>query len=140
MLGALVIWQVSRHHFAATSDGNVKQAALCTSPAIRRTGDNLIAEIVGTFVLLYCVLNIVLPSMGLGALDVLPVGLQMLGMGGTTGYAINPARDFGLCLVHALLPIPGKRDSDWGYVLVPVAGSIAGGVAAAWLYGLQIAY
>jgi len=141
MMGAFLVWLVYRNHFAATTDGNLKLAAFCTSPAIRNTKGNLVSEVVGTFVLVYCVLNIASPSMGLGALDALPVALLVMGigvsLGGTTGYAINPARDFGPRLMHALLPIPGKRDSDWGYALVPVVGSIAGGVLAALVYGLQ---
>lgn len=94
--------------------------------------------------LVYCVLNIASPKMGLGALDALPVALLVMSigvsLGGTTGYAINPARDLGPRLMHALLPIPGKRDSDWGYALVPVVGSICGGVLAALVYGLQMAH
>lgn len=144
MMGAFLVWLVYRNHFAETSDGNLKLAAFCTAPAIRNTFGNVVSEVVGTFVLVYCVLNIASPKMGLGALDALPVALLVMSigvsLGGTTGYAINPARDLGPRLMHALLPIPGKRDSDWGYALVPVVGSITGGVLAALVYGLQMAH
>lgn len=144
MMGAFLVWLVYRNHFEQTSDGNLKLAAFCTAPAIRNTFGNLVSEIVGTFVLVFCVLNIASPKMGLGALDALPVALLVMSigvsLGGTTGYAINPARDLGPRLMHALLPIPGKRDSDWGYAFVPVVGSVSGGVLAALVYGLQMAH
>ena len=141
MMGAFLVWLVYRNHFAATTDGNLQLSAFCTAPAIRDIKGNLISEVVGTFVLVYCVLNIASPTMGLGALDALPVALLVMAigvsLGGTTGYAINPARDLGPRLMHALLPIPGKRDSDWASAWVPVAGSFGGGVLAALLYSLQ---
>jgi glycerol uptake facilitator protein len=93
---------------------------------------------VGTFVLAFAALSISSPTGGLGSLDALPVALVVLAiglsLGGTTGYAINPARDLGPRLMHALLPIPGKRDSDWAYAWIPVAGPIAGAAVAALLY------
>ena len=96
--------------------------------------DNLLAEIIGTFVLILGVLYIASPSNSLGALDALPVGLLVLGiglsLGGPTGYAINPARDLGPRIMHALLPIPGKRNSDWSYSWVPVLGPIIGSLLA----------
>ena len=110
---------------------------------IRRTSSNFLSEVVGTFVLVFGVLYLAAPNVagvdgaagGLGALDALPVGLLVLAiglsLGGTTGYAINPARDLSPRLMHALLPIPGKRDSDWGYAWVPVAGPLLGGMLAA---------
>jgi glycerol uptake facilitator protein len=144
--GALVLLHY-RLHFAATPDLDGKLAVFATGPAIRSTGDNFVSEAIGTFVLVFAVLYLAAPSIagpdgtvgGLGALDALPVGLVVLviglALGGTTGYAINPARDLGPRLVHALLPIPGgKRDSDWSYSWIPVVGPIVGGVLAALCY------
>lgn len=145
-LGAFLVWLHYRPHFAATEDADGKLAVFCTGPAIRSTGANFISEVIGTFVLVFGVLYLATPSVagpggtegGLGALDALPVGLLVfaigLSLGGTTGYAINPARDLSPRLMHALLPIPGKRDSDWGYAWIPVAGPIVGAVLAALLY------
>ena len=94
----------------------------------------------GTFVLVFGVLYMVTPEIGLGSLDALPVGLLVLAiglsLGGTTGYAINPARDLGPRIVHALLPISGKGDNDWGYSWIPVAGPIIGAILAALIYGV----
>ncbi len=145
-LGAVLVWLHYRLHFAATEDADAKLAVFCTGPAIRSTGTNFLSEVIGTFVLVFGVLYLAAPNVagmdgaqgGLGALDALPVGLLVLAiglsLGGTTGYAINPARDLSPRLMHALLPIPGKRDSDWGYAWIPVAGPLAGGVLAALLY------
>ena len=95
---------------------------------------------IGTFALVFAVLYMTSADVGLGALDALPVGLVVLAiglsLGGTTGYAINPARDLAPRIMHALLPIPGKRDSDWGYAWIPVVGPVAGGVLAAVAYSL----
>lgn len=140
MAGAALVWLHYRPHFAVTDDAGAKLAVFCTGPAIRETGANLISEVVGTFVLVLAVLFMAAPDTGLGALSALPVALVVLGiglaLGGTTGYAINPARDLGPRLVHFLLPIPAKRDSDWGYAWVPVVGPLLGGVLAAVVYGL----
>lgn len=134
-LGAAVVFLVYRTHFAVTEDKEAKLAVFCTGPAIRSAVDNFLAELVGTFVLVLVVLKMARPQIGLGALDALPVGLLVLAiglsLGGTTGYAINPARDLGPRVVHALLPIPGKRDSDWAYAWIPVAGPMAGALLAA---------
>ncbi|MCF2134530.1 MULTISPECIES: MIP/aquaporin family protein [Mycetohabitans] len=135
MFGAFVVWLVYRKHFETTDGPDTKLAVFCTGPAIRNTLGNLTSEIVATFVLVYAVLHMAAPSVGLGAINALPVALVVLGigvsLGGTTGYAMNPARDLSPRIMHALLPIPGKRDSDWGYAWVPVAGSLIGGVLAA---------
>ncbi|MES1159266.1 MAG: MIP/aquaporin family protein [Bacteroidota bacterium] len=140
MTGSLIAWLAYRPHFGVTSDADGKLAVFCTGPAIRSTGDNLLAEIIGTFVLILGVLFIASPSASLGALDALPVGLLVLGiglsLGGTTGYAINPARDLGPRIMHALLPIPGKRDSDWGYAWIPVFGPLLGSLLAALVFKL----
>jgi glycerol uptake facilitator protein len=139
MIGTTLVWAVYYDHFARTDNQDLKLAVFCTGPAIRNTPVNLIGEIVGTFVLVFAVLFLAVAVFGLGALDALPVGLLVLAiglsLGGTTGYAINPARDLGPRIMHALLPMPGgKRDSDWGYAWIPVAGSLIGGVLAALAY------
>ena len=143
MTGAFLVWVMYRKHFELTADGDTKLAVFCTGPAIRNISGNLISEIIGTFVLVFAVLHMASPKFGLGALDALPVALLVLGigvsLGGTTGYAINPARDLGPRIMHALLPIPGKRDSDWSYAFIPVAGSITGGILAALVFGLELA-
>lgn len=138
-LGAVLVWLHYHPHFAATEDKDLKLAVFCTAPAIRNTPFNFISEVIGTFVLVFGVLYLAVPEVGLGALDALPVGLLVLviglALGGTTGYAINPARDLSPRIVHALLPIPGgKRDSDWGYAWIPVAAPIVGGLIAAFVY------
>lgn len=137
--GAFLVWLHYRDHFGATEDRDAKLAVFCTGPAIRNTFSNFVSETIGTFVLVLGVLYLVAPETGLGALDALPVGLLVLTiglcLGGTTGYAINPARDLSPRLMHALLPIPGgKRDSDWSYAWIPVAGPIVGGILAALLF------
>ncbi|MHA4807909.1 MIP/aquaporin family protein [Flavitalea flava] len=140
MAGSLLAWLSYRLHFAATDDAEAKLAVFCTGPAIRSYGNNLLTEIIGTFVLILGVLFIASPASSLGALDALPVGLLVLGiglsLGGPTGYAINPARDLGPRIMHALLPIPGKRNSDWGYAWVPVIGPLIGAVLAAFVFKL----
>ncbi len=138
-IGAFLVWVFYNQHFAKTEDKDLKLACFCTGPAIRGTGSNLICEIIGTFVLVFSVLFLAVSIFGLGALDALPVGLLVLAiglaLGGTTGYAINPARDLGPRIMHAILPMPGgKRDSDWGYAWIPVVGPIIGGALAAALY------
>jgi glycerol uptake facilitator protein len=133
-LGATLVWLVYRQHFAGSPDADAKLAIFCTTPAIRGPLDNLLSEVVGTFVLALAVHRLAAPDVGLGALDALPIGLVVLGiglsLGGTTGYAINPARDLAPRIVHALLPIPGKRDADWGYAWIPVVGPLAGALLA----------
>jgi len=140
-IGALLVWLHYHPHFAVTEDKDLKLAVFCTAPAIRNTTFNLISETIGTFVLVFGVLYLAAPDVGLGALDALPVGLLVLviglALGGTTGYAINPARDLSPRIVHALMPMPGgKRDSDWGYSWIPVVGPIIGGLLAALVYHL----
>ncbi|MDN0075180.1 MIP/aquaporin family protein [Crenobacter sp. SG2303] len=138
MAGAFLVWLMYRHHFETTECADTKLAVFCTGPAIRSLPGNLASEIIATFVLVFAVLHMVSPKVSLGAIDALPVGLLVLGigvsLGGTTGYAMSPARDLAPRLMHALLPISGKRDSDWGYAWVPVVGSLTGGVLAALLH------
>ncbi len=140
MAGSAVAWLCFRPHFGATAEADAKLATFCTSPAIRSYGDNLVAEMISTFILILGVLFIAAPSSSLGALDALPVGLLVLaiglGPGGTTGYAINPARDLGPRIMHALLPIPGKRDSDWSYAWVPILGPLLGSLLAVLVFKL----
>lgn len=115
-------------------------AVFCNSPAIRNVGYNLITEVIGTFVLTFGALAMSKPTSSLGTLDALPVGLLVLGiglsLGGPTGYAINPARDLGPRIAHFILPIPGKRDSDWSYSWIPVVGPIIGAMLAAYVFKL----
>jgi glycerol uptake facilitator protein len=139
VIGASLVWLHYHPHWRPTEDKDLKLAVFCTAPAIRNVPANLISEVIGTFVLVFGVLFLASPEVGLGALDALPVALLVLViglcLGGTTGYAINPARDLGPRIVHALLPIPGgKRDSDWGYGWIPVVGPVLGGILAALLY------
>lgn len=137
-IGAFLVWTQYKLHFKITDDPDSKLGVFCTGPAIRSTGLNLLSEIIGTFVLVFAVLNITSPAGGLGSLDALPVALVVLviglSLGGTTGYAINPARDLGPRIIHALLPIQGKHDSDWNYAWIPVIGPVIGGWLAAFLY------
>jgi len=145
-LGAVVVWLTYLPHWAATEDPASKLAVFCTGPAIRRPLANTITEIVGTFILVLGILAVLSPanltqgsewSRGFGpALVGLIVWSIGLSIGGPTGYAINPARDFGPRLAHAVLPIPGKGGSDWGYALVPIVGPIIGGVLGALSYRL----
>jgi len=134
-LGASLVWLMYRQHYELTDDKDAKLATFCTAPAIKSTFDNFVSELLGTFVLVLAVLKMSAPEMGLGAMDALPVALVVLviglGLGGTTGYAINPARDLGPRIAHALLPIPSKRDSDWSYGWIPVLGPLTGGLLAA---------
>lgn len=138
-LGASLVWLQYQAHFEATDDANAKLGVFCTGPAIRSLPANCVSEVIGTFVLTFAALNISSPKGGLGSLDAMPVALVVLAigvsLGGTTGYAINPARDLGPRIMHALLPISGKRNSDWSYAWVPVVGPIAGAALAALLYG-----
>ncbi len=141
--GAAVVWLVYKDHYDVTEDTGAKRATFCTSPAIPNRVNNFISEVVGTFALVIGVLFITGAKVGdqpasLGSLDALPVGLLVtvigLALGGTTGYAINPARDLGPRISHQLLPIKGKGDSDWGYSWIPVLGPIAGACLAAVVY------
>lgn len=138
IVGATVVWLAYKQHFAATNDKDLKLAVFCNAPAIRSTGHNLITEAIGTFILVFGALAMSPAASSLGTLDALPVALLILGiglsLGGPTGYAINPARDLGPRIAHFILPVAGKRDSDWGYSWIPVVGPIAGGLLAAWLF------
>jgi glycerol uptake facilitator protein len=138
MIGAFLSWLTYKKHYDEQNDPQLVLMTFCTAPAIRSLVHNAITEAVGTFVLIFGVLYIAQGDVGLGALDALPVAFLVLGiglsLGGPTGYAINPARDLGPRIVHALLPIPGKGSSDWKYSWVPFLAPFAGAVLAAWLY------
>jgi glycerol uptake facilitator protein len=140
MTGAILVWIAYRRHFEATSDAGAIQAIFCTAPNIRSYFDNVLTELIGTFVLTLAVLYMARSEVGLGALNALPVALVVLGLGlslgGPTGYAINPARDLGPRIIHALLPIKSKGSSDWSYAWVPVIGPVIGGLLAAGVYML----
>jgi glycerol uptake facilitator protein len=145
MIGAFLVWVMYRDHFNQTVDSSMQLAAFSTSPSIRDNIPNLISELIGTFVLVFTVFFItggeIIESkthIGLGSIGALPVALLVwsigLSLGGTTGYAINPARDLGPRIMHFLLPMRNKRDSNWGYAWIPVLGPILGGVLAALVY------
>lgn len=142
MLGAFIVWLINKDHFDATVDGNTKRGVFCNAPAIPNTFQNMLTEIMGTFVLVFAVLyftdavntddNTII---GLGSLGALPVALIVWGiglsLGGTTGYAINPARDLGPRIIHALVPIKDKGSNGWGYSWIPVIGPVLGAALAA---------
>jgi len=134
MLGATIVWLQYFPHFKETSDQGAKLAVFSTGPAIRHTPSNLVSEIIGTFILVFAILAIGANEFASG-LNVLIVGFLIvaigLSLGGTTGYAINPARDLGPRIAHFLLPISGKGSSDWSYAWIPVVGPIIGGVLGA---------
>jgi glycerol uptake facilitator protein len=136
-LGAVVAWLAYKQHFDAEPEPANKLGVFSTGPAIRSYGWNLVTEIIGTFVLVFVVIGFGRQgdASGLAALGALPVALLVVGigasLGGPTGYAINPARDLGPRIAHAVLPIAGKGGSDWAYSWVPVVGPIIGGVLAA---------
>ncbi len=138
MFGALLVWLAYKKHFDATEDAESKLSVFVTGPNIRSYWYNVMTEAIGTFVLAIAVLYMAKPEVGLGALNALPVALVVLGLGcsigGPTGYAINPARDLGPRIVHFLLPIPGKRDSDWKYCWVPILGPFIGAALAAGVF------
>jgi len=142
MVGTTLVWIAYHQHFDQTADADLKLAAFSTSPAIPNIFFNLITEVIGTFVLVFAVFRLAAPTSSLGALDALPVGLLVLGiglsLGGPTGYAINPARDLGPRIMHFILPIRGKRNSDWRYSWIPVVGSLIGGLLAALVFKLII--
>ncbi|MFC7336253.1 MIP/aquaporin family protein [Haloferula chungangensis] len=155
MIGAALVRLTYAKHYAVSDDGDAKLATFCTGPAIRSLPNNFVSEALGTFVLVFAALSVTggfidlkgvetqvnaeTVMVGLGSVGALPIALVVFGiglsLGGTTGYAINPARDLGPRIVHQLLPISGKRDSDWSYAWVPVAGPVAGALIAAWLHG-----
>lgn len=144
MIGSSAVWLTYRNHFDETEDADIKKAVFCTAPAIRNTFSNFFSEMIGTFVLLFTIffftdagINETETVIGLGSLGALPVALLVwsigLSLGGTTGYAINPARDLGPRIMHAILPIKNKANSDWSYAWIPILGPLVGGALAALL-------
>lgn len=135
ILAAVLIWIQFRNHFDETEDQGTKLGVFSTGPAIKDSFSNLYSEVLGTFVLVLAVLYIATPEIGLGSIEALPVGLVVFGigmsLGGTTGYAINPARDLGPRIAHAFLPIKDKGSSNWEYSWIPVIGPIIGAIIAA---------
>jgi len=139
LVGGVIVYLMYLPHWAETEDAGLKLAVFCTGPAIRNTVTNLISEIIGTFVLVFCVLGIAAnKDASTAGLTAALIGFLVLGiglsLGGPTGYAINPARDFGPRVAHFLLPIAGKGDSDWAYSWIPVVGPIIGGTIGAVLW------
>jgi glycerol uptake facilitator protein len=143
-LGGVIVWLAYMPHFKATPDQESKLAVFSTTPAIREPGHNLVSEIIGGFALVLALLGVLSPANFVPGSDlakgfgpvlvgviVMAIGLSL---GGPTGYAINPARDLGPRIAHAVLPIAGKGTSDWGYSWIPIVGPIVGGVLAAFVY------
>jgi glycerol uptake facilitator protein len=149
--GAALMYAFYYPHFCKATDPSAIAAPFATSPALRNLGSNFLSEVLGTFVLILVILFFTNPGLddaaqtpvGLGSLGALPVALLVwaigLSLGGTTGYAINPARDLGPRLVHQLAPIKRKGNSDWAYAWVPVAGPLLGAALAAGLFLLLTA-
>lgn len=145
MIGTTLVWLMYKDHYNATSNTDLISASFCTAPAIRNNPVNLLSELVGTFVLLFVIFHfteavITSPEtpIGLGSLGAIPVAFLVwvigLSLGGTTGYAINPARDLGPRIMHAILPIKNKGKTDWSYAWVPVIGPMLGAIVAGGLY------
>jgi glycerol uptake facilitator protein len=140
-IGAVLVYLAYVNHWGATEDPGLKLAVFCTAPAIRNTVANIITEVIGTFLLVFGILAIVANEATVDTgLVALLVGLLVfaigMSLGGPTGYAINPARDLAPRIAHALLPIPGKGPSDWGYAWIPVVAPIAGGILGALAFDL----
>lgn len=146
MAGAILVWVMYYDHFKRTNDKSTVLAVFCTGPAVRNYVSNIASEIIGSFVLIFVVFYISgaeigssKTPIGLGSVGAIPVAFLVwaigLSLGGTTGYAINPARDLGPRLAHALLPIKSKGTSDWSYSWIPVLGPILGATLAALIYG-----
>ena len=144
-LGSVLVYLIYKDHFIITDDAHAKLAVFSTHPAINNRTSNLVSEIIGTFVLVFVIFYFTnaeitdqkLP-IGLGSLGAIPVAFLVwaigLCLGGTTGYAINPARDLGPRIAHSLLPIRQKGESEWNYAWIPVIGPLIGGIIAAFLY------
>lgn len=145
LTGGVLVYLFYKDHFDATDDADAKLGCFSTIPAIRNKGRNFFCELVGTWLLVFIILALSTteqtPTVGLGGVGALPVTMLIMAigmsLGGTTGYAINPARDLGPRLAHAILPIKGKRDSDWDYSWIPVAGPLAGALIAAGMFLLM---
>jgi glycerol uptake facilitator protein len=132
-IGALLVWLAYLPHWEQTEDPGLKLAVFSTGPAIRNTAANIVTEIIGTFILVLGILALApaIDTLGLALAVGLLVVVIGMSLGGPTGYAINPARDLGPRVMHFVLPIAGKGDSDWGYSWVPVVGPVIGGILGA---------
>lgn len=134
VLGATMVFLLYRNHFLETKETRAKLASFCTSPAISNWKSNLFSEMIATFILIFSLIRLAPPSVDLGAIQALPVSLIVLGigvsLGGTTGYAINPARDLAPRIMHAVLPIGLKESSNWKYAWIPVVGPLIGAALA----------
>ncbi len=150
-MGAFLVWVFYKDHFDISEEAATILGVFATGPEIRKPVSNIISEVIGTFVLILAVLTIAGPKVtsggadikvGMGSLGALPVAFVVvsigLSLGGTTGYAINPARDFGPRVIHSLVPIKHKGDSDWGYSWIPIVGPILGALLAALIYSLGV--
>lgn len=139
MLGAFLVWASYREHFNACDDASLKLASFSTGPSISNPLQNLFTEILATAVFILAILFMTKADHSLGSLDALPVALLVigigLGLGGPTGWAINPARDLGPRIMHAILPIKNKGTSNWSYSWIPVLGPIIGALIAVMVYG-----
>jgi len=155
MMGQLLVWAIYSPHYAISDDTAVKLATFCTSPAIKNKFSNFTSEFIGTLVLIFSILmmhgvvvqigepnTVAAYAVDMGALGGLPVSFVVvvigLSLGGTTGYAINPARDFGPRLVHWLLPIQGKGESEWCYAWLPIVAPVLGAIFASLMYMLLL--
>lgn len=153
IVGGALVFFFYREHFKVSDNADAKLACFCTAPNIRKIPQALFCEVFGTFVLILPIFLMTQPTVrlavgadavetpiGLGTIGLIPVALLVFGiglsLGGTTGYAINPARDLGPRIAHALLPVPGKRNSDWAYAWVPVVGPVLGALLAALVHSL----
>jgi glycerol uptake facilitator protein len=147
MAGSFVVWVIYKGHFDRTTDADMQLMTFCTKPAIRHNFGNIISEVAGTFVLVFVIFYFTQGQIGLedkptpiglGSVGAIPVTFLVwaigLSLGGTTGYAINPARDLGPRIMHAILPMKGKGSTDWGYAWVPIIGPIVGALVAGLLY------
>ena len=145
ILGSFLVWIFYKDHFDATEDKGLKAAPFATGPAIANKASNIFSEIMGTFVLIFVIFYITggeigeeKTPIGLGSVGALPVAFLVwvigLSLGGTTGYAINPARDLGPRIVHTIIPMKGKGESNWGYAWIPVIGPLIGATLAALLH------
>lgn len=138
MLGAFVVWMIYKDHLNESENSADQLACFSTGPSIRRLPQNFIVETVATFVFVIGIFHIKAAGVELGSFSALPVALLVagigFGIGGPTGWAINPARDLGPRIMHFVLPIKGKGPSDWAYAAIPVFGPIVGGILAAIIY------
>ena len=139
-VGACLVYALFKDQFDATDDPDTKRGVFCTSPAVPNRFRNFLSEIIGTFVLVFAILGLnQVPNMPGGVNYILVFGIIVsigMSLGGLTGYAINPARDWGPRLAHTVLPIRGKGSSHWDYAIVPMVGPLVGGLIAVGLYNM----